>query len=152
MTVSNDQVTQAYAYIGISTGAGRKNQEPDTSRAGYHLISYTAMSFNANNEIKPFSNDPSLPNPSFGGSTPSPNRFGALGNSRHGGASRTNRTACVLCRKRKLKCDGNKPRCATCARLGHECAYDDARTLGGSKRGYVLELEARLGCGMTPVG
>lgn len=58
---------------------------------------------------------------------------------------KTKRIACVICRKRKLKCDGNRPKCATCARLGHNCAYDEARRKSGPKRGYVKELEARLG-------
>ena len=55
------------------------------------------------------------------------------------------RIACVICRKRKLKCDGNRPKCATCARLKHNCAYDEVRRKSGPKRGYVKELEARLG-------
>ena len=58
---------------------------------------------------------------------------------------RTKRIACVICRKRKLKCDGNRPKCATCDRLGHNCAYDEVRRKSGPKRGYVKELEARLG-------
>ena len=60
-------------------------------------------------------------------------------------ASKPKRIACVVCRKRKLKCDGCKPSCATCARLGHHCAYDEVRRKSGPKRGYVKELEARLG-------
>ncbi len=55
------------------------------------------------------------------------------------------RTACVLCRKRKLRCDGGRPSCGTCARLGHECKYDEIRKKSGPKRGYVKALEARLG-------
>lgn len=27
--------------------------------------------------------------------------------------------ACLVCRKRKLKCDSARPKCASCARLGH---------------------------------
>ncbi|KAL8715273.1 MAG: hypothetical protein Q9220_001231 [cf. Caloplaca sp. 1 TL-2023] len=54
------------------------------------------------------------------------------------------RVACAICRKRKLKCDGNRPKCGTCARLGHHCAYDEVRRKSGPKRGYVKELEARL--------
>jgi hypothetical protein len=58
--------------------------------------------------------------------------------------SRLKRTACGLCRKRKLKCDGIRPMCATCSRLGHECVYEEARKKSGPKRGYVKALEARL--------
>jgi len=58
---------------------------------------------------------------------------------------RPKRIACVVCRKRKLRCDGIKPSCGTCSRLGHECAYDEVRRKSGPKRGYVKALEARLG-------
>lgn len=54
------------------------------------------------------------------------------------------RIACVICRKRKLKCDGTKPSCSTCTRLGHDCAYDEVRKKSGPKRGYVKALEERL--------
>ncbi|KAG9522137.1 hypothetical protein KCU93_g7150, partial [Aureobasidium melanogenum] len=57
---------------------------------------------------------------------------------------KSKRVACVLCRKRKLRCDGAKPSCATCTRLSHNCAYDEIRKKSGPKRGYVKELEARL--------
>ncbi|KAI1325259.1 fungal-specific transcription factor [Xylariaceae sp. FL0255] len=54
------------------------------------------------------------------------------------------RLACMICRKRKLRCDGNKPSCSTCTRLGHTCAYDEVRKKSGPKRGYVKALEERL--------
>jgi hypothetical protein len=54
------------------------------------------------------------------------------------------RIACVLCRKRKLKCDGARPSCGTCKRLSHDCAYDEVRKKSGPKRGYVKLLEQRL--------
>lgn len=54
------------------------------------------------------------------------------------------RIACVLCRKRKLKCDGTRPSCNTCKRLAHDCQYDEIRKKSGPKRGYVKLLEARL--------
>ena len=66
-------------------------------------------------------------------------------NAEEADAPRQKRVACVICRKRKLKCDGGKPKCGTCARLGHCCAYDEVRRKSGPKRGYVKELEARLG-------
>lgn len=58
---------------------------------------------------------------------------------------RPKRIACVVCRKRKLRCDGTKPSCGNCARLGHDCAYNEVRKKSGPKRGYVKQLEARLG-------
>ncbi|TGJ80007.1 hypothetical protein E0Z10_g8758 [Xylaria hypoxylon] len=54
------------------------------------------------------------------------------------------RLACMICRKRKLRCDGLKPSCSTCTRLGHSCAYDEVRKKSGPKRGYVKALEERL--------
>lgn len=60
------------------------------------------------------------------------------------GTSKAKRIACVLCRKRKLKCDGSRPTCGTCNRLSHECAYDEVRKKSGPKRGYVKLLEQRL--------
>jgi hypothetical protein len=54
------------------------------------------------------------------------------------------RLACMICRKRKLKCDGVRPSCSTCSRLGHVCAYDEQRRKSGPKRGYVKALEERL--------
>lgn len=57
---------------------------------------------------------------------------------------KSKRVACVLCRKRKLRCDGARPSCATCTRLSHNCTYDEVRKKSGPKRGYVKELEARL--------
>lgn len=59
-------------------------------------------------------------------------------------SSKVKRIACVLCRKRKLKCDGSRPTCGTCKRLSHECAYDEVRKKSGPKRGYVKLLEQRL--------
>lgn len=57
---------------------------------------------------------------------------------------RPKRIACILCRKRKLRCDGNKPSCGTCSRLNHHCEYSEERKKSGPKRGYVKLLEARL--------
>jgi len=34
------------------------------------------------------------------------------------------RSRCLACRRRKTKCDGVKPVCQRCARLGGECIYD----------------------------
>ena len=59
-------------------------------------------------------------------------------------ANKQKRIACVLCRKRKLRCDGARPTCGTCKRLSHDCAYDEVRKKSGPKRGYVKLLEARL--------
>ncbi|KAF1831864.1 binuclear zinc transcription factor [Decorospora gaudefroyi] len=60
------------------------------------------------------------------------------------GSNKAKRIACVLCRKRKLRCDGTRPTCSTCKRLSHDCAYDEVRKKSGPKRGYVKLLEQRL--------
>ncbi|KAK4986315.1 hypothetical protein LTR66_007907 [Elasticomyces elasticus] len=60
------------------------------------------------------------------------------------GIPKVKRIACVLCRKRKLRCDGTKPSCGTCTRLARDCSYDEVRRKSGPKRGYVKALEARL--------
>jgi hypothetical protein len=60
-------------------------------------------------------------------------------------SSTTKRNACTLCRRRKLRCDGASPACATCARLKHECIYVESRRKSGPRRGYVKGLETRLG-------
>lgn len=60
------------------------------------------------------------------------------------GIPRQKRLACLICRRRKLKCDGRRPSCSTCSRLGHPCAYDEVRKKSGPKRGYVKALEERL--------
>ncbi|EPE31562.1 Zn2/Cys6 DNA-binding protein [Glarea lozoyensis ATCC 20868] len=62
----------------------------------------------------------------------------------HDTVPKPKRIACIICRKRKLKCDGTKPSCSTCTRLGHSCAYDEVRRKSGPKRGYVKALEERL--------
>ena len=64
--------------------------------------------------------------------------------SENAAAPKPKRLACMICRKRKLKCDGVKPSCSTCSRLGHLCAYDEVRRKSGPKRGYVKALEERL--------
>ncbi|KAK7995576.1 hypothetical protein PG990_014349 [Apiospora arundinis] len=52
-------------------------------------------------------------------------------------------TACALCRKCKLRCDGVRPTCETCRRLSHHCTYD-TRKRRGPKKGYIQSLESRL--------
>ncbi|KAK9463551.1 uncharacterized protein V1516DRAFT_645005 [Lipomyces oligophaga] len=54
------------------------------------------------------------------------------------------RIACTVCRKRKLRCDGNRPSCSTCLRFHHDCVYEDVRRKSGPKRGHVKMLEERL--------
>ncbi|XXG98707.1 hypothetical protein Hte_005036 [Hypoxylon texense] len=77
--------------------------------------------------------------PTADGTPPSTNQ-----GQNNGDVPRPKRLACMICRKRKLRCDGVKPSCSTCTRLGHACAYDEVRRKSGPKRGYVKALEERL--------
>lgn len=53
-------------------------------------------------------------------------------------------TACELCRRRKLKCNGEKPSCETCTRLKKTCEYTTVHKKSGPQRGYLKKLESRL--------
>lgn len=53
--------------------------------------------------------------------------------------------ACNPCRKRKSKCDGNRPCCLMCESAGRVCLYNDAIRRRGLQSGYVRGLEALLG-------
>ncbi|ORY06487.1 fungal-specific transcription factor domain-domain-containing protein [Clohesyomyces aquaticus] len=89
-------------------------------------------------------NDLSQQPPETNSSGQSPTRSNSIDGQKDDGRKEPKRIACVLCRKRKLKCDGCRPTCGTCKRLSHDCAYDEVRKKSGPKRGYVKLLEARL--------
>ncbi|WQF85091.1 hypothetical protein CDEST_10105 [Colletotrichum destructivum] len=97
------------------------------------------------------SSTPTPPDTNGASSHKRPRNPGADSNGREAATDNNNnnvpkpkRLACMICRKRKLKCDGVRPSCSTCARLGHSCAYDEVRRKSGPKRGYVKALEERL--------
>ncbi|KAL0936629.1 binuclear zinc transcription factor [Colletotrichum truncatum] len=95
------------------------------------------------------SSTPTPPDTNGANSHKRPRSPGAESNGKEAATDNTNvpkpkRLACMICRKRKLKCDGVRPSCSTCARLGHSCAYDEVRRKSGPKRGYVKALEERL--------
>ncbi|CEP15564.1 hypothetical protein [Parasitella parasitica] len=52
--------------------------------------------------------------------------------------------ACILCRKKKIKCDGAKPECIHCQDANIQCQYTEYKKRGPHK-GYVRLLEERLG-------
>lgn len=105
------------------------------------------MSSASNTPPDGYFNDLSRPMPS-GGRNKRPRSPGGDANGvtdgGDSGVPKPKRIACIICRKRKLKCDGSKPSCSTCTRLGHDCAYDEVRRKSGPKRGYVKALEERL--------
>ncbi|KAI9482541.1 hypothetical protein BDB00DRAFT_879118 [Zychaea mexicana] len=51
--------------------------------------------------------------------------------------------ACILCRKKKIKCDGTKPECLHCQEANITCEYSECRKRG-PRKGYVQILEERL--------
>ncbi|OJD12215.1 hypothetical protein AJ78_07156 [Emergomyces pasteurianus Ep9510] len=105
------------------------------ARSGQQLRSTPSEQANATHQSQ-------APSKNGNDSSPEPRAEGP--NQNLGWVPRPKRIACVICRKRKLRCDGSKPSCGTCSRLGHDCAYDEVRKKSGPKRGYVKQLEARL--------
>lgn len=64
--------------------------------------------------------------------------------SEEAGASRTRTRvsrACVRCRQRKDKCDGNVPSCLNCLNADQLCSYDTATKKRGLPEGYVRAVE-----------
>src|ERR1043165_7127848 len=52
--------------------------------------------------------------------------------------------ACDACRKKKVKCSGDKPSCNNCSRLGITCTYLPSTRRRGPRVGLVESLEKRL--------
>jgi hypothetical protein len=52
--------------------------------------------------------------------------------------------ACDACRKKKVKCSGEKPSCNNCTRLGTHCTYLPSTRKRGPRVGLVESLEKRL--------
>ncbi|KAG8677999.1 hypothetical protein FRC08_018151, partial [Ceratobasidium sp. 394] len=54
--------------------------------------------------------------------------------------------ACLVCRKRKLKCDATKPECHECLATGRKCQYEDEtyRSRTQQLQDRIRELEARI--------
>jgi len=63
---------------------------------------------------------------------------------------------CLPCRKKKMRCDGNKPTCAHCAKLGTAYSPETFVLTGvcgrvgvwrkpGLQPGYVAQLQNRIG-------
>ncbi|KAF4974894.1 hypothetical protein FZEAL_8260 [Fusarium zealandicum] len=61
-----------------------------------------------------------------------------------GAQARVN-SACLACKKRKAKCDGQVPSCQECGKRGIECIYSQRRFRGpGKTKEYTHRLEQRL--------
>ncbi|CAG8464013.1 119_t:CDS:2 [Diversispora eburnea] len=52
--------------------------------------------------------------------------------------------ACDACRKKKVKCSGDKPTCNNCLRLNIDCTYSPSTRKRGPRVGLVESLEKRL--------
>ncbi|CAE6420204.1 unnamed protein product [Rhizoctonia solani] len=54
--------------------------------------------------------------------------------------------ACLVCRRRKQKCDATKPQCNECVSAGRNCQYEDDtyRTRTQSLQDQIKELEAQI--------
>jgi hypothetical protein len=72
------------------------------------------------------------------------------------GSCSSARMACAFCRKRKLRCDRQMPKCNSCQRFGYDCEYGPPK--GQAKRdqrvnsnpSHVRRLEDRLGKPLLP--
>ncbi|EHA25829.1 hypothetical protein ASPNIDRAFT_138298, partial [Aspergillus niger ATCC 1015] len=51
--------------------------------------------------------------------------------------------ACDECRRRKLRCDGQKPQCGRCLDTGVACELTQ-RSARGPKKGHLRDLKNRL--------
>lgn len=80
-----------------------------------------------------------------GQESPSPLHEDAFAEAPNGNVSANKRhTACDLCRRRKLRCNGQKPSCQTCTTLETECEYTATHKKSGPQKGYLRRLESRL--------
>ncbi|KXH27020.1 hypothetical protein CSIM01_12595 [Colletotrichum simmondsii] len=52
--------------------------------------------------------------------------------------------ACIGCKQKKLKCDGQSPKCQNCVRTGRDCLVEDPGTGLHRPRDYMRSLEARV--------
>ena len=68
---------------------------------------------------------------------------------RYTGSSQKSRqkpgAACEECRRRKLRCDRQQPRCGLCETSGVACLVSECRPSRGPKRGYLSSLQSRIG-------
>ncbi|SAM06165.1 hypothetical protein [Absidia glauca] len=51
--------------------------------------------------------------------------------------------ACIVCRKKKVKCDGVQPTCSRCNSMGFSCEYSDPPKKRGPPKGQVEIIESR---------
>lgn len=110
---------------------------------------------------------PSALNPDiYGASSPSRKRvqsgghtewnLGETGSEECGGGTssasttttKARRTACDVCRERKVRCNGERPDCQRCRRLGHQCSYTVVKRQDITRSEVsqaLMTLQVRLG-------
>ncbi|OLY84076.1 Lactose regulatory protein LAC9 [Smittium mucronatum] len=52
--------------------------------------------------------------------------------------------ACDTCRRKKIKCDGNKPSCSNCSRLKQDCVYSPLIRKKKVRKTAIQKIEGRL--------
>ncbi|KAI0222879.1 hypothetical protein L0F63_006315 [Massospora cicadina] len=52
--------------------------------------------------------------------------------------------ACDPCHQKKIRCDGQKPTCGSCARANNACIYPSTVLKRGPRQGFTERLECRL--------
>ncbi|KAG2226373.1 hypothetical protein INT45_000541 [Circinella minor] len=51
--------------------------------------------------------------------------------------------ACIICRKKKVKCNGVQPTCSRCHSMGIQCQYSDPPKKRGPPKGYIEVINNR---------
>lgn len=52
--------------------------------------------------------------------------------------------SCLVCRRRKVKCDGRRPTCINCARLKETCSYKEKSVYTSHLSGELCSAQARV--------
>ncbi|KAJ2551659.1 hypothetical protein EV175_003610, partial [Coemansia sp. RSA 1933] len=60
------------------------------------------------------------------------------GSSKHQSQKRRLNQACLLCRRKKIRCDSTHPSCSNCKRRGIQCIYPEVRKRGRPPRTYTF--------------
>ncbi|KAI1374272.1 hypothetical protein F4677DRAFT_426638 [Hypoxylon crocopeplum] len=71
----------------------------------------------------------------------------SIGNDTSDGSPRTRQqpgAACDECRRRKLRCDRQRPQCGACQTSGVPCLVPATKPARGPKRGHLKTLQARI--------
>ncbi|KAK9717184.1 hypothetical protein K7432_006390 [Basidiobolus ranarum] len=52
--------------------------------------------------------------------------------------------ACIICRRKKVKCDSKRPTCSNCLRLGNDCVYVPTAKKRNPQKQYIESLERKI--------